>query len=202
MKILRIKTFSDPDKKEKEKKDGGNIYKKAALISSIPLAYTQVKTRIDDVIAKRDAVKKAKEIRNNRNKHIKDFERIAKDKLDYAKAEEGVGSVSDKIGKMLDDMGIKREKQPFRTQEDKKRLEETINHAKKNLKDEKVLIDSASKLVSMTNRDVRDLRLKNNKKLRKYGAALSAGMVVGSGIGIAAKKHKNKKEKKDENTKN
>ena len=212
MKILRNKTFSDPDKKkkEREKKHDRELLKNTAVLSSIPIALTQA-TRLEDQVAKKKSKKELEGIKQQTEKLKKEVEEQAKDEVRKFEANLGVGKRSEQVGKLIDSIpGIKREKQPYMSEEDlenirgfKKTMKNTAEEAKKGW-------ENWGKRAMENERNILEEKLRGNKSIRKLGVGLAAvPAAMGAGIYAITKSQRRKRKemkekggKKNEDTKN
>jgi len=198
MKILRNKTFSKKDKKN----DKTNKLIKAGVISAAPIAISQVATRIDDKVAKKEHRKDVKNINEQAKKLKKEASDVAKDNIRKAEVDIGVGKVSEGIASVLDSMGIKRE--PEYPEELQNELKDNLRKFKSGVK--KKLGEHHKQIDDVTNERIRHSeeylreRLEGNRRVRKAGAILAAvpaGLTIASVAAMKSKKKKQEKRKKE-----
>ena len=193
MKILRSKLFS----KKNGKDETGEVIKTGAIMTAVPLGISQVATRIDDKVAKREHKKEVKNINEQAKKFKKEASDIAKENIRRAEADVGVGKASEEIASILDSMGIKREPEyPEELQNKLDNLRKFKSGVKKNLKDTRKQIDDVANEQIKNRGEYLRSRLKGNKGIRKTGAVLAAipaGLTVAS-VAALKKQEKRKKE--------
>ena len=193
--ILRTRTFS----KKKEKKDETNkVIKSGAIMTAVPLGISQVATRIDDKVAKKNHKEEVKDINEWAKKSKKEASNVAKDSIRKAEVDIGVGKASEGIASVLDSMGIKREPEyPEELQNElKDNFRKFKSSVKKDLKDTHKIIDDVANDRIKHKEEYLRTRLKGNKGIRKTSAVLAAipaGLTVAS-VAALKKQEKRKKE--------
>jgi len=200
MRILRTKSFSKKGKKKDNEET--RVIKSGAIMTAVPLGISQVATRIDDKVAKKNHKKEVKDINEQAQKLKKEASNIAKDNIRMAEADVGVGKASEGIASMLDSMGIKRE--PEYPEELQNKLKDNLRKfksgVKKNLKDTHKQIDDVTNERIKHREEYLRTRLKGNKGIRKVGAVLAAvpaGLTVASVAALKSEKKKQEKDKKE-----
>lgn len=193
MKILRQRLFSKKKKKE-EGNDIKGVIKSGAILSATPLAISQVATRIDDRVAKKENKKEVQKIKKQTEKFKEEATEVAKNEIRKAEAEAGVGKVSKEIGSILDTMGIKREPN-YVSEEEIDNLKKFNKNVREILKESHKKTDIAANERIKAEGEFLRSRLKTNRGIRKLGvgvAAIPAGLTVASVAALKKQKRRKK----------
>jgi hypothetical protein len=188
--ILRLFSKKDEDKDKEQKK---KALKKGLTVGGVGLAAAE-STRLLDSHDKKTTEKEINKIKKDYNK----LREEAVDAVNKANTKAEINTDSSKtskaVGKMLDDLGIKREEtHPFIEKEEKKLLKDQKNKTKKLLDEHLGQLNELEKKSISNQKELLKSQLKANKALRRTGALGAVGL--GAAVYLD-NKNKNKGNKK------